>query len=109
MKLLTEAIKSCMPPLYSTEDISVEEKVVQVKFFDPTGAATWLIVEGTEYPDGDWIFFGWADLFGDGSGAEWGYISLDELESVKGRFGLGIERDLHFGNPKFGETEESRR
>lgn len=27
---------------------------------------------------------------------ELGYVSLDELGAVKGPFGLGIERDLHF-------------
>jgi hypothetical protein len=27
---------------------------------------------------------------------EWGYFSLDELQAYKGKFRLGIERDLHF-------------
>jgi hypothetical protein len=27
---------------------------------------------------------------------EWGYFSLRELETTKGRFGLSIERDRHF-------------
>jgi hypothetical protein len=31
---------------------------------------------------------------------EWGYFSLDELESYKGQFGLGIERDLYFGEKR---------
>ena len=108
MKLLTAEIKRTLPKLYSTEKTPVEEKVVRVKFFNPTGGATWLITEGEER-DGDWLLFGWTDLYGDGHSAEWGYISLDELESVKGRFGLGIERDTWFGTPKFGDTEESRR
>ncbi|MDQ7250533.1 DUF2958 domain-containing protein [Dongia sedimenti] len=68
-----------------------------VKYFDPCGAATWIITElmpaegdGVE-PD---ILFGLCDL---GMGCpELGYVSLAELESVKGRLGLGIERDLHF-------------
>ena len=41
-------------------------------------------------------FFGYVNLIGKDC-AELGYFSLDELESFKGRFGLGIERDLHFG------------
>jgi len=62
-----------------------------VKLFDPTGAATWLITE--MMPDGDSLF-GLCDL---GFGCpELGYVSLAELESVKGPLGLGIERDLHF-------------
>lgn len=68
-----------------------------VKYFDPCGAATWIITElmpaegeGVE-PD---ILFCLCDL---GMGCpELGYVSLAELKSVKGRLGLGIERDLHF-------------
>jgi len=33
----------------------------------------------------------------DGYEKELGYFSLEELESVKGSFGLGIERDRYFG------------
>jgi DUF2958 family protein len=68
-----------------------------VKFFDPTGAATWLITE--MMPDEPDILFGLCDL---GMGCpELGYVSLCELQSVKGsdpsgRSGLGIERDLYF-------------
>ncbi|NBX09935.1 MAG: DUF2958 domain-containing protein [Marivivens sp.] len=37
--------------------------------------------------------FGLCDL---GYGAEWGYVSLAELESVSLPFGMGIERDIYF-------------
>jgi hypothetical protein len=68
-----------------------------VKYFDPCGAATWIITElmpaegeGTE-PD---ILFGLCDL---GMACpELGYVRLSELKSVTGRLGLGIERDLYF-------------
>jgi hypothetical protein len=68
-----------------------------VKYFDPCGAATWIITEliyaegvGAE-PD---MLFGLCDL---GMGCpELGYVSLSELRSVTGRLGLGIERDLYF-------------
>jgi hypothetical protein len=68
-----------------------------VKYFDPCGAATWIITElmpadaeGVE-PD---ILFGLCDL---GFGCpELGYVSLSELQSVTNRLGLGIERDLYF-------------
>ena len=63
-----------------------------VKFFDPTGPATWLIT--AMMPDDPDILFGLCDL---GLGCpELGTVSLAELHSVKGRLGLGIERDLHF-------------
>ncbi len=63
-----------------------------VKFFYPAGAATWLITElDPEDPD---IAFGLCDL---GHGfPELGSLRISELQSFKGRFGLGIERDLHF-------------
>lgn len=61
-----------------------------VKFFCPWGAATWLI---TELHD-DGLMFGLCDL-GHGE-AELGYVSLDELRSIRGPLGLTIERDLYF-------------
>ena len=63
-----------------------------VKFFEPSGAATWLFTE-LDAEDGDTLF-GLADL---GSGSpELGYSSLAEIASVRCRLGLGIERDLYF-------------
>lgn len=63
-----------------------------VKFFDPCGAATWLISQADpQEPD---ILFGLADL---GFGCpEFGSVRLSELQSLKGSLGLGIERDLYF-------------
>jgi len=96
MKLLTKEIEKKIPPLYSTEHVATEEKTVAVKFFNPTGSGTWYVVEGEKLEDGDWRFFGLVDLFE----KEWGYFMLSELQSVRGQWGLGIERDRHFGNPK---------
>jgi hypothetical protein len=72
------------------------DHIPAVKFFNPAGAATWLITE--MMPDEPDILFGLCDL---GMGyPELGTVSLAELQSVKGRFGLGIERDLYFA-PRF--------
>lgn len=63
-----------------------------VKFFNPVGAATWLVTEMD--PDENDYLFGLADL---GMGfPELGGISLSELQNYRGPFGLGIERDLYF-------------
>jgi hypothetical protein len=60
------------------------------KFFNPVGAGTWVIF-GQDGEDPD-ILFCVADL---GIGfVEAGTVRL--LESLKLRFGLGIERDIHF-------------
>ena len=92
MQLLTDKIKDALPSLYSTEDTPCEDKQVVVKFFNPLGSQTWEIVEGTFNEDMDtWILFGKCDL---GYGAEWGYVTLAELESIKLPMGMGIERDI---------------
>ncbi|TGU46776.1 DUF2958 domain-containing protein [bacterium M00.F.Ca.ET.152.01.1.1] len=67
------------------------DHVPVVKLFDPTGPASWLLSELDA--DGDTLF-GLCDL---GFGfPELGSVSLAELQGVKGRLGLGIERDLYF-------------
>ena len=86
MKLLTKAIRNKIPNLGVQEKVS--DPIVHVKFFDPTGSWTWY---ATEF-DGEDTFFGYVKGFVD----EWGYFSLSELQSIKGSFGLGIERDLYF-------------
>jgi len=90
MKLLTKEIEKKIPALYAQENKG-EEAIVHVKFFNPCGAATWFL---TEYDPEQRMFFGLCDLFGDGG--ELGYVSLDELESIRLPFGLGIERDIHW-------------
>jgi hypothetical protein len=59
-----------------------------IKLFNPMGAGTWLITEC----DNDGLAFGLADL----GEPELGYISLEEVFSVRLPGGLTIEQDLHF-------------
>ena len=77
----------------------IEEKLVKAgynssrpicKLFTPWSNCTWLIT-GKE----DEIYYGWGDL---GMGCvEWGGLfSREEVEEIKGPFGLKIERDLHW-------------
>jgi len=62
-----------------------------LKLFTPWAQATWLL---TELNEDTGILFGLCDL---GLGcAELGYVSLQELEQVKGPVGLTIERDVHW-------------
>ena len=63
-----------------------------VKLFTPDASATWLLTEID--PDDHDHAFGLCDL---GLGApELGWVSLQELMTVRGRLGLPVERDLHF-------------
>lgn len=90
-KLLTAAIRKALPKLYAMEKTPVDDVIVQVRFFHPYGRGTWFI---TEF-DGEDMMFGAVDL-GMGS-IDFGYISLSELESLKGPGGVqAIERDAHF-------------
>lgn len=87
MKLLTKEILARLPKLYSQENNP--DPLVQVKFFTPWSNWTWY---ATEYNPEERLFFGYVV----GQEKELGYWSLDELEEVKGPFGLKIERDIHF-------------
>jgi hypothetical protein len=101
MKLLTKAIVSKLPVLYSTEGVDLKDKVLVVKYFCPWNQWTWYAAEGSK-EGRDTIFFGY--VFGDEN--EWGNFSLDELESVTGPMGLKIERDLYFEPTKFSELQK---
>jgi len=90
MKLITNKVRKELPALYAQD--GNPKAMVYVKFFDPSGAATWYASEF----DGEDIFFGFVDL-GLGPGcAELGYFSLKELQSLKCRLGLEVERDILF-------------
>ena len=97
MKLLTKAILHKLPPLYATEEQG-DDAIIQVKFFDPCGSWTWY---ATEF-DGEDIFFGLVD----GMDTELGYFSLSELQSIRGKLGIGIERDMHFRPRSLGEIRK---
>ena len=78
----------------------LEDPVVIAKFFNPCGAGTWY---ATEYDPKEKVFFGYVSIFGDWND-EWGYFSLEELESFQGPFGIGIERDLFFDEKPFSQV-----
>jgi hypothetical protein len=78
--------------------------MVYAKFFTPDSNWTWYVTEGSE-SDGDFLFFGY--VFGLDN--EWGYFSLNELQSARGPLGLAIERDIHFEPAPFSRIEQLHR
>jgi hypothetical protein len=98
MQLLTKELLKRFMQIGSQENI--KDPIVIAKFFNPTGAGTWF---ATEYDPESQTFFGFVSIFGDWND-EWGYFSLKELEDYRGRFGLGIERDLYFGEKRMSEV-----
>ena len=97
MQLMTKAIEKRFKEVGSQEN--EKDPIVIAKFFKASGAGTWW---STEYNPIDKIFFGYVSIFGDHND-EWGYFSLEELQSFKGAMGLGIERDLYFQEQRIGK------
>ena len=99
MKLLTKAILDRFKKIWNQDDKKTEDVIIVAKFFNPTGAGTWY---ASEYSEEERNFYWFVSIFGDYND-EWGGFSLDDLESFKWKFWLGIERDLHFEPKKFSE------
>ena len=92
-----------VPAFYSTESISLKEKVIHVHFF--IGGCDWYVAE---YSPEEQLFFGFAILHGDLDNAEWGYFSFKELSELKTGF-MEIDRDLHFIPAKAKDIENIRK
>ena len=90
MRLFNKTIDRQLFKQYSLgSDLSKQEVVA--KIFNPVANGRWYILN-SDPQDPDYL---WAivDL---GYGAEVGSVSRSDLETYRGRFGLGFERDLSF-------------
>lgn len=79
-----------------------DDALIVCKYFNPTGAGSWFVIS---YDPIDKVFFGYVSIFGDYCD-ELGCFSLKELEEFKGKFGLGIERDLYFQPKRLSEVKK---
>lgn len=91
--LLTEELKELFKqyPIYSQDGLKLEAKVL-VKYFNPYGAGTWLILEANPLDNGDYELYGYMHL------VEWeyGYILLSQLQELqKNAPKMSVERDLY--------------
>lgn len=86
MELIPQEIKELIPKLYETE--KQNDPIVYVKLF--LDGWTWYI---TELSIDNNICFGYVISPFE---SELGYFSLNEIKSIKGSLGLGVERDLSF-------------
>ena len=68
---------SRIPKLYATEETPLEEKLIHLHFF--IAGCDWYVAEF----DGEDLFWGFAILNEDYEMSEWGYISFQELKSIK--------------------------
>ena len=77
-----------IPKLYETENVPVKDKLIYLHCF--LGSCDWYIAEY----DGDDLFFGFAILNNDFEMAEWGYVSFNELKSIKVQGWLEVDCEL---------------
>lgn len=85
------------------EGYAIEHKEfkAEVKLFNPVGIGRWYLSELN--PDTN-VAFGLCEL----QEQELGYVSIDELQSIKGWGGLGIERDKFFKPTAFKDIKGVR-
>ncbi len=110
IKLLTKQVLRTLPALYSQENNA--DPMVVCKFFTPDAGWTWYVIEGspvdedgyydTEKAKVDFVFFGLVA----GLEVELGYFSLAELQSIRGRLGLPVERDRFFTPTRLSEVKK---
>jgi hypothetical protein len=88
MKLLTKALAKKIPALYA-QDGKGDQAIAYAKFFTPDANFTWFVTELDQET---------GECFGlvDGLERELGYFTIGELEKIRGRFGLPVERDRWF-------------
>jgi len=88
MELFTKEIEKLAEAQYNLGS-NLEKQIVVAKFFNPTGAGTWFLINKEENSNYCW---GICHIF------EWeiGSFLKSDLENYRGKFGLCIERDLNF-------------
>ena len=99
MKLMTKQVEKELKkyPLYS-QDGKGNEAVAVCKFF--LQGFTWYVLEAQKNGN-DYEFFGIVD----GLEKEYGYFTLSQLQSLRGQWGLTVERDMYFKPTKVGDLK----
>ena len=85
--LIPTELAATMPRLYACDRET--DPLARVKLFTPDSSWTWFLYE---FDPTERLAFGLVV----GLESELGYVSLAELEAVRGPLGLRIERDLHW-------------
>lgn len=100
--LLTKTLAAKLPAVGHYEMAEAKDIPVRLKIFDPCGGWTWY---ATEYNPETKTFYGFVVGFEE----ELGYFSLEELETVRNRMGLPLERDLYWRDATLAEVMEGKR
>ena len=83
MKLMTKALEKKLPPVGS------DSSKAFIKWFTPDSNFTWYVME---YNPETGECFGLVE----GLEKEFGYFNINEIKTLRGKFGLPVERDTYF-------------
>ncbi len=98
--LIPKEILATLPDLHETEEMN--DPLCQVKLFTPDANWTWYIIELSKNDES--TCYGYVKGLED----ELGYFTLKELGSIRGPFGLSVERDIFFKPTRLSEIREGR-
>jgi len=97
MNIKPDELLRVLPAIGSTDGQGADA-IALIKLFTPWSSWSWYLTEASRQGD-DVLMFGLVD----GHVKELGYVSLNELISVRGPMGLPIERDLYWSPKKIGD------
>ena len=100
-RLIPLPLLSDIPDLYETENST--DPICHIKLFTPDSFWNWYIIELSKANMN--TCFGYVE----GLESELGYFSLEELESLHGKLGLGVERDLSFQATPFSKIKTAKK
>jgi hypothetical protein len=103
MKLLTNELLKQLPPCERVDED--KDPMIYAKFFTPDAGWTWYVAGVDARESDDKILYGYVV----GDFPEWGHFSLSELQSVRGKLGLPVERDLYFAPKRWSELKKEQR
>ena len=92
-KWMTKEVIKAFEKQGDTSEMQAEDIKIIAKFFNAGGVGDWWCFEYDQENEIFWCFA----MLDDPDLAEIGTVSLHELASFQGMFGLGIERDRYFG------------
>lgn len=73
------ATSETIPPLYATEEIALDQKVVYARYYVQGGIGEWFVMELDRQDETQMLAFGWGEI----TNGELGYFDLISLESLR--------------------------
>lgn len=101
-KLITKELERSLPRIGAVEH--ERDPLIRAKLFTPDSNFNWYLLE---YDPRTREAFAYVErVYQDGAEGELGYVSIDELEGIRGPYGLGVERDVYFRPVRLSEIRD---